>query len=70
MMKVATLLCLTMGLLIAAIAVGIGFPPAPVQAQEEAAPAACPMVSVPLDEGYGVSRLVLRQECGRIAPNR
>jgi hypothetical protein len=62
MVKVLALLSLTLALLVAAIALGVGFPPESVQAQEGAA-TACPMVSIPLDEGYGVTRTVLRPVC-------
>ncbi|HVB88942.1 MAG TPA: hypothetical protein VND97_01955 [Beijerinckiaceae bacterium] len=62
MMKVFALLCLTSALLVGAIALGIGFPPAPVQAKE-AASSACPLVATPLDEGYGVTRTIMRPDC-------
>ena len=60
-MKVVALLALTLVLLLGAIAIGVGFPPASVQAQ--AAAASCPETSVALDEGYGVSRTVMRPVC-------
>jgi hypothetical protein len=61
-MKVAAVISLTLVLLLCGVALGVGFPPAPVQA-EEGAGAPCAMVAQPLDEGYGVSRTVLRRVC-------
>jgi hypothetical protein len=61
-MKVAAVISLTVAVLVSAVALGIGFPPAPVQAEEGAA-APCSIVAQPMDEGYGVSRTVLRRVC-------
>jgi hypothetical protein len=61
-MKVAALISLTLLLLLCGVALGIGFPPAAVQA-EEGVTGPCAMVSQPLDEGYGVSRTVMRRIC-------
>ena len=63
MIKLFALLSLSLALLVAAIALGIGFPPSSVQAQEKSV-SLCPVLSVPLDEGYGVTRTVLRPVCG------
>lgn len=63
MTKLFTMIAFTVGLLVAGIAVAGGFSAAPVQAQEESASAQCPTVPVRLDEGYGVSRTVLRPVC-------
>jgi hypothetical protein len=62
MAKLLTFIAFTVGLLVAAIAVGGGFSAAPVEAHEETA-TVCPSVAVPLDEGYGVSRTVMRPDC-------
>lgn len=63
MTKLLTIIAFTVGLMVAAIAVGGGFSAAPVQAHEETAAAVCRSVPVPLDEGYGVSRTVMRADC-------
>ncbi|HUZ67645.1 MAG TPA: hypothetical protein VMU56_08275 [Beijerinckiaceae bacterium] len=63
MTKLLTMIACTVGLLIAAIAVGGGFSAAPVQAHEETAAVVCPAMPVHLDEGYGVSRTVMRPVC-------
>ena len=61
-MKVAALISLTVLLLVCGVALGIGFPPAAVQA-EEGTTGLCSVVAQPLDEGYGVSRTVMRRVC-------
>jgi hypothetical protein len=63
MAKLLTFIAFTVGLLVAAIAVGGGFSAAPVEAHEETATVACPSVAGPLDEGYGVYRTVMRPDC-------
>lgn len=64
--KTSAFFALALVIFVSALALGLGVLSSAVRAQEDES--RCPVMSQPLDEGYGVTEAVARSECLPVGP--